>query len=390
MVLLFNVFLTDTPANKFILPILDRGNLKTHSKLEITKYTLAGLAAAYPWKRAIINIELDFSTGYTTLDLEDIQDYVSAEFKGVDVLFSSKRNLYQKDWQKTYDDINDDFVFYLGNHDHAFLASDNSYLQDLVSLAKTSYGKYATIIASHWPENMRWAKCGYIQLDENNPREENKKYAVHETHLHYEKVHVDSMNIITKELYHNWFFTGDWGDIKLPRTEGIGEWGLPQIRDAVKVPLPVQDIIIPLREQFRHFDGYMHQRIPNEICPSLEIPTGFFESNIKIRYGYEDYKQGWVNINPKTKNYYAIDSSQGTDYKFTLEDLPLVWKNKISKIDCNPDINAEEMIQHTLHNLLTMIYSDVRYNPHIEQEASDAAMKSNLQKYKNYKLSGEQ
>ena len=59
MVLLFNVYLTDVPANKLTPWGGDRGNLPQRSKLDITKYTLASLAVAYPWTKVIINIELD-------------------------------------------------------------------------------------------------------------------------------------------------------------------------------------------------------------------------------------------------------------------------------------------------------------------------------------------
>ena len=57
MVLLFNVFLTDSKANQYV--IYDRGNLPNSSKLDITKYSLSSLAKAYKWSRAIINVELD-------------------------------------------------------------------------------------------------------------------------------------------------------------------------------------------------------------------------------------------------------------------------------------------------------------------------------------------
>ena len=100
-------------------------------------------------------------------------------------------------------------------------------------------------------------------------------------------------------------------------------------------------IIIPYKEQLRHFDGYMHQRITNDTCPSLTIPDGFFENKIKVRYGYNDYKKGWVNINPQNQNYYASDKN-GVDDKITLDDLPLFWKGKIIDIDINSNINEEE------------------------------------------------
>jgi hypothetical protein len=117
-------------------------------------------------------------------------------------------------------------------------------------------------------------------------------------------------------------------------------------------------MIIPLKEICRHFDGYQHVQpiITNNQCPAIDIPPGFFENNIKIRYGYDDYKEGWVNINPKNDYYYAHNTS-GTDYKFTLEDFPLVWKSRISVVDSHTDINEEEMIQYRLKSIMEMVYT---------------------------------
>ena len=129
----------------------------------------------------------------------------------------------------------------------------------------------------------------------------------------------------------------------------------------------------------------MHQRINNNICPSLSIPNGFFESKIKIRYGYNDYKEGWVNINPKSNNHYAFNKN-GVDYKITLEDLPLFWKDRIIEIDKNKNINEEEMIQYKLHSIQQMIYSDARYNPYIEEEVIQNSLKAYLKNHPQFNL----
>ena len=139
---------------------------------------------------------------------------------------------------------------------------------------------------------------------------------------------LDSLNIITKELYYNWFFEGDWGTIEIPRMDGlVGHTNLSELRNYLGIPLPEQTLIIPYKEQMRHFDGYMHQRINNNICPSLIIPDGFFKSKIKIRYGYEDYKEGWFNLDPKNNHYRAYELN-GADDKSTIEDIPLCWRSR--------------------------------------------------------------
>ena len=290
----------------------------------------------------------------------------------------------QKEWQALYNNINSDLIFYLGNHDHIFIDSSNSYLKDLVKVAKND--KNSTIITSHFPENIRWAKSGYIELHESTPRKLNNNFKINDNYLSYEGICIDSLNIITKSLYYNWFFTGNWGnEIKLPRTDGIGGVDLLKMRNYLGIELPQQNIIIPYKEQLRHFDGYMHQRIGNNTCSPLAIPDGFFEDKIKIRYGYNDYKDGWVNINPKISNYYASDK-HGTDDKITLEDLPLFWKSKIVEVDSNPNINEEEMIQYKLQSILQMVYSDERYNPYIDDETQQKVLDTYLLTHKQYKI----
>ena len=381
MVLLFNVYLTDTSGNPY--SGLSRGLLPSYSKLDTTKYSLASLAIAYSWTRAIINVELDPKI-YTEAQSIELKEFVEKEFKDVEVLFSSKRVKFQQEWKDLYEKINSDLILLVCNHDHIFIDSSRETLEEVV---KQEHSKYTTIVMSHWPENIRWAKSGYIELNESKPAKLNSNYKVLDYALSYEGLCIDSLNIVTKQLYYDWFFTGEWGEIGLPRVDGItGLYpDLLTIRKYLGIPLPQQTLIIPYKEQLRHFDGYLHQRIDNNTCPSLNIPEGFFESNIKIRYGYSDYMEGWININPKFDNYKAY-SLDGIDYKITLEDLPLVWKDKVADLDINPYVNEEEMIQYRLKNVLSMMYSDVRYNAYLDSEVEQKVLNQYLKVYKQYQL----
>lgn len=381
MVLLFNVFLTPSPANSNLN--LERGNLRSYSKVDITKYSLASLAVAYKWKRAILNIEL--GEEYIQ-EADNLEKYVIDLFKGVDVHYTRKRNITQQDWINTYSQINDETILYLGNHDHIFLDSSTNTLEDIVQVVENSKLDHPTVPVSHWPENIRWGKSGYIELNETFPRQLNANYKVTSYGIEYNSTCIDSLVIINRALYKEWFLKGEWKEgTVLPRTEGIGTYTLFNIKNSIGSKLPIQTIIIPYKELFRHFDGYMHQNISNNICPSLDIPPGFFESNIKIRYGYSDRKEGWVNINPKGENYYAYDKS-GVDYMFTLEDIPLVWRGRIRDIDINTDILEQEDIQHRLLKILNMIYSDERYNPYIDLEVQEKVLQHHLYTYRDYQL----
>lgn len=381
MVLFFNTFLTTTPGNS--VTTLDRGLLPSYSKLDITKYSLISLAAAYPWTKAIINIELD-PLYYSANQKKDLEKFIEQEFKNIDTIFSNKRIKSQEDWKAAYENINSDMILLLCNHDHIFIDSSRDHLYELVQAARQSKEEYTTIAMSHWPEHVRWSKCGYIALGESFPKNFHKGYKLEENHIQYRGVCLDSLNIITKKLYHNWFFEGDWGGVEIPRMDGlVGHIGLSDLREYLGIPLPEQTFLIPYKEQMRHFDGYMHQRINNNICPSLIIPDGFFESKIKIRYGYEDYKEGWFNLDPKN-NYYRAYEINGTDDKSTVEDIPLCWKDRVAEVDINSYIDKEELIQHRLYNVLQMIYSDERYTPYMDSEIQEKIIKAYLKTYKEY------
>ncbi len=397
MVLLFNIFLTGQSSTNGAWERAgigyDRGNLNRPNKLEILKYSLASYAVAYPWRRAILNLQID--PNYLTLDnQQELKDFVFQIFKNTEVIYSDKRNIIQQDWIDTYSLINDDLIFYQCNHDHIFIDSSTKYLSELVEL-KEKYGDYFTISTSHFPEAIRTSKCGYIDHNEDSPKSFSTNYEFHDNYLSKTSTTLDSLIIITKKLYEDWFLKGKWnkiqvppnifpsGQIELPRTEGVGIIGLGGIRDILQIPLPQQTLITPFKELFRHFDGYNHQFITNNQCPSIDIPPGFFENNIKIRYGYNDYKEGWVNINPKSEYYYAYDKS-GVDYKFTLEDIPLVWKDRISIIDSNPNIDKEEMIQYKLKAILEMIYTNPKYDPYIDKTIEEKILNKYLENHLGY------
>jgi hypothetical protein len=78
----------------------------------------------------------------------------------------------------------------------------------------------------------------------------------------------------------------------------------------------------------------------NVVSP-LEIPLGFFERNIRIRYGFDDIDPSATNINPLLPLKTEV-RDKGVDYKFTIDDIPLFWKPFISSIEVSPtaDLNA--------------------------------------------------
>jgi hypothetical protein len=413
MVLLFNCFITDKSSTGGIWERLrsqghigvtmDRGNLKSSNKIDILKYTLASYSKCYPWTRAIIKIQLD--EGYNSEENKsDVELFVKNEFKDIDLVFSNTRNLTQQDWADTYLLLNDDLVYYCCNHDHIAMNDSFDYLKEVVESIKTTYkNEYITLHFSHFSEGIRSAKCGGIGHHDPEPLNLNKGYKIEDKYVSYDGFCYDSINVISKNLYEDWFLKGKWDDalfayppdtfasghIELSRIEGTGTTDLNFIRNQIlQIPTPKQKIIAPYKEIARHFDGYFHQGITNNQAPSLDIPEGFFANDIKIRYGYDDRKEGWININPKNEFYYAFDKS-GADYKFTLNEIPLFWKHRISKIDINPNIDEEEMIQYRLKSVLEMIYTDAhvypyKYHPYIDDTVKDKILNEYMKSFPQY------
>lgn len=392
MTLLITCFITNKSGNGGLWDRIgvtqDRGNLRKDNKVDILKYTLSSFSTAYPWKKVIIKTELDdeYESEETKKELEL---FVREEFKNFDLVYSAKRNNIQQDWIDTYDLIKDDeFVFCYCSHDHVMMDHSPEYLQRVIQSVKETYpNEYVTISLSHWSEFVRNAKYkgpGPSYNTHNNiiPCELNKNYKLEKDFISYDRPAGDSIHIMSTSLYKDIFLTGRWDDyygfynkqifksghLELSRIDGVGITDIGIIRNIfMKNPVPTTKWIIPYRELCRHFDGYFYHGITNNQAPSLEIPPGFFNREIKIRYGYDDRKEGWVNINPKSENYYAFDKN-GTDYKLSLEELPLFWKNRITEIDINPSIDKEELVQYRLKSILEMIYTSENHNSFIESQ----------------------
>lgn len=371
MILLCNTFITETKPS-IGKGLVFRENLKQFSNFDIFKYSLASLAVAYPWSKVIFYVELDEI--YKDRENE-LEQYIKELFQDFTLIYRNKRNEFQNDWKQTYDLLDHNLIWFYCNHDHIFFDSGTEYLQEIVENIKDE--ELCSIQFSHWPENIRTVKQGF-KSPPHFPFQEDSSYRLENNYAWANSVNFDSIQIITKELYKRWWFEGDFHSIKLPRPDYFGI-GLAEIK-----PVPLHKTISPFKEICRHFDGYQHIQpaITNNQCPAIDIPPGFFEGNIKIRYGYDDYKEGWLNINPKNPNYYAFDIS-GTDGKFTLQDLPLVWKSRISFIDSNPEIDEEEFIQYRLKAVLEMIYTSEYY--HIDETVKDNILNNYLKPF-NYKI----
>ena len=71
---------------------------------------------------------------------------------------------------------------------------------------------------------------------------------------------------------------------------------------------------------------------------TLFIPDRFFEKNIRIRYGYDDRKDGFVSINPLFETICTANPDH-PELNIVLDDVPLFWKDRISEVDINIEMS---------------------------------------------------
>jgi hypothetical protein len=379
MILFLNTILTNNPplspypnANlNRVYYKYNRGNLPDYNQMDIFKYSLASLAVAYPWSKVIIKVELENEY----LDRkEELENFIKNEFKDFDLVLDWKRNGYQQDWINTYDLFDDELIWFCCNHDHIFIDSSTEYLKTITEQVKLDNNYPMVAIGfSHFPEITMWSKRG-LHLEPHDPT----SYKIEDNYTSVDSTVHDSILIITKDVYYKWWCEGDLRGGYFPRPETHYTISIGWIK-----PMPILRVFIPFKEICRHFDGYGHSNIPNDNCPAIDIPPGFFENNIKIRYGYDDYKKDWVNINPKNQLYKA-DNENGTDYRFEINSLPLVWKDKISVIDCNPNIDQEEMITYFMESILKMSHVFTEFE--VDEEVKTKILKEYLKPYPSYSI----
>lgn len=347
MILYFDSYITDIPFNKHFVDsnkkIREACQAYTMpSKLDIAKYTLASYAL-YPWTNVLIRYEIDDQNQYAEFD-----SYIKQLFP--QAIIMHERSDSQEDFKKSLDIIssfNDEWIFYSGNNDHPITSADISHLHKILQDAQKYTDEYPfiSIPYSHLSEYVNLPKKGnpsylVIGLD-SEIISDNDLYTV----VLKKEGEYSSVQILNKNLFTHWLTSKDLTGERIIRTEDV----------RIHVATSNQLMLIPKKEICAHFDGYSHtHRGINEITPSqvppLFIPNRFFDSNIKIAYGYEDYREGWTNINPIAKKYSFEDSTFGTDLKITLEDIPLFWKNRIKEIDINKKLNAAAVVKYNKKN----------------------------------------
>jgi dTDP-glucose pyrophosphorylase len=334
--LFFDVFIEDAP-----LGIYFRGDRKRfdedykirsvanaykfQTKLDITRYSLASYQAV-PWASQTIRIVCEKP------EFEGVYDEAKALFPNGNIQ-KTRSDTSQKYFKALSElDLDDDaWIFFCPNNDHPWI-NNLEYLSEVVKDANEAIEKLnpelITIGYSHFTESQNcfspfqheWGAYGNVY-----PKmlyETAHSYIVELNKLLIDSVHIARLGDL------KWIFGDSKKEGRVIRQEDTEFY----LTDAKK-----QIVVIPKYEFCRHYDGYMH--VADKV-PPLFIPDGFFESNIKIRYGYDEIKAGYVNINPLADKF-SYQSLGGSDLKIVLADIPKFWHPRVSEWDVNPDFPKE-------------------------------------------------
>jgi len=339
MILVFNVKIT-----KFRLMGYDRSShYPSDDRYEVFKYCLSSYSVCNPLiTKSIFFIEL--SDEYKNMK-DDLENHIMSNFTQEKVILNWYRNNYTSDWRKFYSDtlssIDDEIIWLAVNDDHIFLDNNINTLKTGEKILNEDNNKMSSVIFSHWFEFIRIAEIL------NGVPIENNEYIKFKHNIFC------GVQIITKQRFYRYWHEYDYGDSLVFRTDNLSGLSTNPFDG---------NMYVPTKELCRHYDGYSHVgNFPN-IFPPLYIPPGFFEKNIKIRFGYEDRKEGYTSLNPSSELLFGKDI-KGVDYRFTLDQIPIFWRDKISEIDINESYDINKHKEKINNYFLQSTYSITRsYN----------------------------
>jgi hypothetical protein len=322
MILFFNVRITTEPSLHFTQ---HRGNLPNYNSYEIFKYTLASYAPLNDlWSKVIFYVKLDNEFAGREPELEE---FIKDNFPTEKLSINWYRNNSTEDFRnasKELDKIDDDLIWFQGNHDHPFIDSDLLTVESAIKHLQEDQDPMATFWYSHWPEMLLNASGNKLTEDR---RLINFKYAEH------------CAIKLVKKAHWNWY----WFE---QNKQGL----VFRFDNFSPSSAPASSSYVPIKEVCRHFDGYSHVHVGLDLIPPLAIPPNFFTKDIVIRYGFTDRDENCVNINPSAPYLYGQNVT-GQDYKLGIDEIPLFWQSRIKEIIVNPSADLTVLNQFRNANI---------------------------------------
>jgi hypothetical protein len=291
---------------------------KWQKKIDVVRYALSSYASI-PWDEVVIRFECED---------KDAEEYFESFCRELFPMakIERSRSATAAQYSEALDALStgdDAWIFFSPNNDHPYLAKPEDLLKCMDLTKKIAYENPENDVAllfSHFTESMldnyptdpQWGYFGF-----------KFKTVIEESELAYVSMSniapLDSIQVFKLGFLRKIFHT----------TENKGR--VIRLEDTEFCSSPNHKIIqiCPKFELCRHYDGYTHLM---KYVPPLFIPQGFFERQIKIRYGYDTPKDGWVNINP-----YSNWLSKDIDLPIVLADIPHFWHERIIEVDVNPN-----------------------------------------------------
>ncbi|MER2520066.1 MAG: hypothetical protein ABTQ34_05180 [Bdellovibrionales bacterium] len=326
----------------------DRGRLPDALNDDIFRYYLASMSVI-PWEGVYVYCGLDgrYDTPETREKIQQtfIESFASVPHQSLEF----NRLLTLGEWQAALRPAltrhPDSLIYYSGNHDHIFIDYDLECLNACVGFAQKhrSQNPFISIPYSHWLFEI--SHRSQILLNSHH-------YIVGTSQRR------DSIQILTPELMHKWFFEDSQKipqDTRVRRTEDLGWLGAETFLR-----------VAPNRELVRHFDGDSHISVACADYAPLNIPTGFFERNIRIAtypVGGRDYaaleREGYTVFDPSCRDLAAAKAG-GAYARQTAQDIPLFWRSRISSIDAPPNEDAAALLRQrdaAMHDVVRIRYN---------------------------------
>jgi hypothetical protein len=304
---------------------------RKQSKIDILKYSIASYVPIN-WSLVIIRIDGDLTEG-----IHGLKNYIKGCFPKSDVMFerSDTGNKYAEVLDKVQS--GNPWVFFSPNNDHPFIYKNPGIFDDLLISAEKAEKKYnlpVSILYSHFTESINSiSPKGYLYGYTGDFCEVVDEDEFSFT-VKYDHLSLLSLQIFRAEYLYEMMKVA--GNNRVIRTECLGEYQGDNYNSETLM-------IVPKVELCRHYDAYMHTSfVVNDFItasrvPPLFIPDHFFEKKIKIRYGFDEYSNEYININPQKKTY-SFDSEKGTDLAIFIEDLPAFWKDRVDVLEISPEI----------------------------------------------------
>jgi hypothetical protein len=247
--------------------------LKGTEKVDALIYTLNSLPGMQVfWRRVLIFAQLEAGLEYRR---EEISTTTARVFKGMDWNLSWTRPHTQSDWRPIIDDLasTDRMVWFFQNHDHFFVDKDPSVLHEGIRLVSSDPYPFRSIYLSHWPEALRVS--GKLHNEVFLPPH----------YVMFTATIADSVQIFSSSLLRFIFIDTIWNfttqirriDDLMGDQEIWGEWFSNYFRfnppwsdpTILRKFAHLMHIYVPLREQFRHIDGYGHAKISESLFSSV-------------------------------------------------------------------------------------------------------------------------